>query len=159
MPTEAEHREALIAQATDIRQKGAVWSETYRRDAAAWRRLNTTLAIVAGLAAAAAAGVTSLATLTTAARIIAAVAALVAAGTSAVVAALAGAKRSGDALAAAVRETTLADHAGAFVQTTAPFSDITVVTAAYELLLRERDQVVAANPGTQLPRLMRGRQR
>lgn len=159
MATEAEHRDALIAQASDIGRKAAFWSETYRRDSATWRRLNTALVIIAGLAAAAAAGVTSLATLTSAARIVAAVAALAAAGTSAVVAALAGAKRSGDALAAAVRETTLADHAIAFVQTTAPFADITAVTTAYEQLLRERDQVVAASPGTQLPRLMRQRQR
>ena len=154
MPTEQDHLDALIAGATTIHGDAETWCANYGRDATLWRRMSTTLTIAAGLAAVVAGGVSGISTLSQESRLIIAVSALSAAGISAIAAGLSAVKRSGDSLAASIRDRILADHADDFVSKRAPFLPIDEAARAYEAQLKERDQVVASNPGTQLPRLL-----
>jgi negative regulator of sigma E activity len=155
VPTEQEHRDALIAGANKIGTDAETWCASYGRDARLWRRISTSLTIAAGVAAAVAGGVAGISTLSQESRLITSVSALVAAGISAVAAGLSGVKRSGDSLAASIRDRTLADHASDYAYKRAPFLSVDDAAKAYEALLKERDQVVAGNPGTQLPRFGR----
>lgn len=148
LTTHEERRQAIIAEAIILEKWANVYTESYRREAISWRRVNTSLVVTSALLAALAGG-TGLSSLKN--HIVAGLIALVAAATSGVATALAASARSSRNQIAFAADSALSDDSRKFIKTDAPFMSLTDVEAQWATLCKQRNSNVANAPVSRLP--------
>lgn len=150
--TPEDRRQAIIEEARRMERWANVYTESYRRDAISWRRINTWLVVTSALLAAVAAG-TGLSSLTS--KTVAGLIALAAAATSGVATALGASNRASQNQITSAADSALSDDTRKFIATDAPFISVPDVVAQWETLCKKRDSIVANAPISRL--LWRGR--
>ena len=143
-----ERRHAIIAEAILLEKWANLYTESYRREAISWRRINTSLVVTSALLAAVA-GATGLSSLKN--QIVAGSIALAAAATSGVATTLGALARSSRNQIAFAADGALSDDSRKFIKTDAPFMSLTDVEAQWATLCKQRNSNVANAPISRLP--------
>jgi hypothetical protein len=134
-------RQALIDESVQIETAAAVWGGAYRRRAAFFNSIGTSLALVSGLVATLAGG-TALGWSATAGGVLA----LIAAALAAVSTTVSPGVRTGEEQAGAIANTNLADAARVFRTTVARYGSYDDALSGFKTLIEQRDEVVRCAP-------------